>query len=425
MVSETSTVKRVFISDIHMGDDRSVAPGGNLFPYGWFRNLEAPNENRPEMLNSFLKEHVLQDDTIDELIILGDLFDEWICPADFDPIESPPADQFFSIARASQNAPVIASLATMAKANKLIYVSGNHDMLGTEGASKKVISDILPGVRYIGAQGQGSYVTDDGIIAEHGHAYTLFNAPWADRSGQTGFDASILPLGFFISRLDAQYVSVKNQGYNFWDFVWDALRHVLMKELAKRGLEEITLFEKPPETVDQRLEDIAADLEDVIDKLLIDCFRNFYSDDVFAGQDGVRLDGLDGIPGSVAWQEIDRRYAELFSGWKEFHPSNVSAFLALINDLGNLESAAQFIMEQQQKSKIVIFGHTHNWKLQDHLLGETKHIYANSGTWINHKPCTVVITEFHRDSGEHTVGVWEYKAGDVHLLKKASVTIIH
>ncbi len=69
--------KRIIISDIHMGDSRSVeTSSANPYAYCWFADKEGANQNRPKMLADFLEKYVINDNTVDELVVLGDLFDE-------------------------------------------------------------------------------------------------------------------------------------------------------------------------------------------------------------------------------------------------------------------------------------------------------------------------------------------------------------
>ncbi len=390
--------KRVFISDIHMGDARSVKPGGDLTPYCWFKNKDKRNPNRPKMLAKFLETEVVQDESIDELVILGDLFDEWICPADFSPIEKAGVDQLVSIAEADQNKPVVTCLKTLAKAGRLVYVTGNHDMLATEGDSRQVVLDMFEGITFLGEGGLGVYQTDDGIHALHGHKYTLFNSPWMDLSGKTGLDASILPMGFFISRLDAQYTAVKGEGYGFWALVRDAILEKLGVVKAAETVLDAAAFDWGS---------IGEDIYNEFDKLLIDCFDVFKNDAVFEGQAGVTMDELDMVPGVATWEEIVNRYPDMMADWDKFHPDNVSPPLALYNESGSLSSAAKYIIKSQNR-KIVIMGHTHKWKFHQWNLDGADRIYANSGTWINEEPATYVLTEYDADNGKHDVGVYKY-----------------
>ncbi|MCK5056890.1 MAG: metallophosphoesterase [Candidatus Aminicenantes bacterium] len=400
MTQVNKTIKRVFISDIHLGDKRSTISGDPPPPYayGWFLDKDQPNQHRPEMLADLLKNYILTDATIDEVIILGDLFDEWVVPANKSPFESPPENQFAAIANASQNKPVIENLKILAKTGKLTYVTGNHDFLGTKEPGKEIIKNIFPGIRYIGSQGVGAYKTDDGILAEHGHRYTLFNAPWIDG---TGFTASMLPFGFYITRLNVQFEAQKGREYGFFDFLWDAI--------IKRYTSAFN-------------EEKAASIAEEIDKIIIDTFEIFHSNEIFAGQDGEKMDGLDGIPGLVKWEEIEDHFVRIFSDWEKLHPDCGSAYHALINNLFKLKSAVEFVLKKE-KPGILLFGHTHHWKFQIHEFGKGPQIYVNTGAWINKRDCTFVRTEFDPDSREHTVGVWRYKDKKIDLLKSGSVRI--
>ena len=103
-------------------------------PYGWF------NQKRAELLGEFLHLQVIQDPDVDELIIAGDLFDEWVVPRDADPVPSPAASgsspsklQLEKIANATINQRVMSALKEIAISSKtLTYVPGNHDMLLNE-----------------------------------------------------------------------------------------------------------------------------------------------------------------------------------------------------------------------------------------------------------------------------------------------------
>jgi UDP-2,3-diacylglucosamine pyrophosphatase LpxH len=78
MASKDIRAKRIFISDIHMGDQQSVDPPADLHPYGWF------HLDRGRMLADFL-DLKLSDPEVKEIIILGDLFDLWVYPAELEP----------------------------------------------------------------------------------------------------------------------------------------------------------------------------------------------------------------------------------------------------------------------------------------------------------------------------------------------------
>ena len=62
--------RRIFTSDIHMGTAESIEGD---HPYGWLR------KDRVDLLAEFLNELAV-DDSLSELVIGGDLFDEWVEP---------------------------------------------------------------------------------------------------------------------------------------------------------------------------------------------------------------------------------------------------------------------------------------------------------------------------------------------------------
>ena len=69
--------KRIFISDLHMNTDESLTPAtGNR--YGWI------GPGRLQALANFLKQ-IPRMGGVEEVVILGDLYDNWVCPATKDP----------------------------------------------------------------------------------------------------------------------------------------------------------------------------------------------------------------------------------------------------------------------------------------------------------------------------------------------------
>ena len=71
-------------------------------------------------LLNFLND-LLQSQDVAEVVILGDLFDRWVIPADQDPLIS--FQEIFA-----KNSEVITALQQLAEKVILTYVPGNHDM---------------------------------------------------------------------------------------------------------------------------------------------------------------------------------------------------------------------------------------------------------------------------------------------------------
>jgi UDP-2,3-diacylglucosamine pyrophosphatase LpxH len=86
-------------------------------PYGWFKN------NIP-ILAEFLDDQLNALD-VKEVVILGDLFDTWVLPVNYDPLIS-----FANISSNPANKLVADKLKALAATAdvKLAYVPGNHDM---------------------------------------------------------------------------------------------------------------------------------------------------------------------------------------------------------------------------------------------------------------------------------------------------------
>jgi len=399
-MSNGSTIKRIFISDIHMGDGRSVDPGPGFYPYGWFY------DGRPGILSSFLKQYCIDDQSVNQVVIVGDLFDEWICPTQFDPVDrAHQPEQFENIANAPQNQLVAAWLKELASQNRLTYLRGNHDML----ADKPTVTSIFPGINHLGgAAGNDNdshdiYQTNDGIWAEHGHWYGLFNAPFAPRTG-TGFTGSVLPLGFFVSRLSAQAALKTGKSVKGFDVFMDWIGHV---------------HKTLPQTKDPGLAMNPA-THDFVDNDLMELFNALIQASA-PDQHGAILNGLDGIPGLVDWDQAKERYGAIFSQWSANHPNNVSPYDAIWSDAASLGRAASSIFFRQANAKIVICGHTHKYDFSSTLgpfqptelmPAGTQNIYANAGAWINDTArCTFVETEVDSGNGgtrKHVVRLREW-----------------
>ena len=111
-----------FISDLHMNVDAN---------YSWL--VDHAND-----LAQFINEVNARDD-VAELVILGDLLDDWVSPVKDSP------QVFADILSASNNAGIVAALkAVCSNSNiKVTYVTGNHDMLSFEDQNKAVREENL------------------------------------------------------------------------------------------------------------------------------------------------------------------------------------------------------------------------------------------------------------------------------------------
>ncbi|HYA40474.1 MAG TPA: metallophosphoesterase [Syntrophobacteraceae bacterium] len=371
--------KRVFISDIHMGCDESVAPRK---PYVWFKDNAG-------LLAQFLDEQ-LEDAQVKEVIILGDLFDEWVIPTDYQSITS-----FDRICSNSTNKDVVAGLEALAGKDKLVYVPGNHDMAitvaGIDEIKNFMENKTFPGIRFIcdGDEPLGKYQDEDKIlVAEHGNRYCLFNAPdtWTDPR------LSFLPLGYFISRMVAYKVSTTGHQQEACSIFFDFLREIL------KGNQD---FE-----------------EELFEAIADDCMLKPTST--------IQLDGIPGCGAGMMVSDIGKRFRQLFSNWGRVPGADyVSASEAVVGEIGDLyEAAASTYFRPESSCKVVIFGHTHEPSMRntykstspDFVVDEDtacETIYANSGTWVDYAGKCGNYVETEIDGNRLYVRVKEYPGKNV------------
>jgi UDP-2,3-diacylglucosamine pyrophosphatase LpxH len=365
--------KRIFISDIHLGDARSMS---EPHPYGWFRQ-------NVFLLTRFLEEQLTAPD-VKEVVILGDLFDDWVIPVNASPLTA-----FDSICSNVANKPVVDMLRALAASPdvKLAYVPGNHDMgMNAAGisAAKEFMEATFPGIRYFCDNSIPLGVYNVGpLVAEHGNRYCVFNAPdtW------TGTD-TFLPLGYFISRMVAY--KVKEAGH-------DKDPHDIFIDYLRRYSSRDTHF---------------------VDDL-------FYIIAAYAGltpSDPIDLEGIPGYPAKLTVGEIGKRFRNLFQDWDEV-PGHINLASAIVGDIKNLWYAACTHFCIGSHIKIVIFGHTHAPTMgclyeRGHLSENVtvsprtpcRAIYANCGTWVDKakQGCTYVETEEVANKRRYYVRVRKY-----------------
>ena len=368
--------KLVFISDLHMNV---------VGAYSWL-------DKHALDLARFL-DGVNSRDDVAELIILGDLLDDWVCPVEYTP------QTFTDILGANYNNGVVPALQEVCYNQdiQVTYVTGNHDMLSFKSKNKDVIAEAFPDMAIISdPPGLGAYYNKDKVIwAEHGHRYTLFNAPdtWSRTGGH-------LPMGYFISRLAASKSLAEGRVYTTPDV--------------------LDRFVKSPAEVLKYLQmgGYKREVGNIIDDLFIIAVFNAIA--IWSGHwpwDKFRMDDLDDFTPDPSVEDIASTYDTLFSGWPS-RQDIVDHYEAVLNDLGHLSSAANLLFEMPERIKdlypftprIVLFGHTHQAAFQYHS-GQVETIYANTGTWIDSRPMTWVEIEIN-DNGtgrtDYTVSLWFY-----------------
>ncbi|MCF8130226.1 MAG: metallophosphoesterase [Deltaproteobacteria bacterium] len=195
--------KRFFISDIHLSSQ------------ALYDDPKKPAWYDPEIHNTrllgFLEKTVLaQKDQVKDLILLGDVFNTWVCPAKKAP---PKYSEIFTA-----NRPVLNMFKKIIKAGiDLYYVNGNHDY----DLDPATIKSVIPGIAVI------NYYRSGRIYAEHGSQYDIYNKP--DFVTDPAFGR---PIGYFISRLVS---SLGAEGYGLIDLA-DYLDDILEAALTSQNI---------------------------------------------------------------------------------------------------------------------------------------------------------------------------------------------
>lgn len=301
----------LFISDIHMSDAKSYSDGS--YPYFWLGDFRAA------LLGTFLQQ-AAHDNSVKQLHIVGDLFDEWVIPYDQNPIGAGGTvpgtmDKLNRIVENPINAQVIGQLRSMPGARGgdfLHYTPGNHDMV----MSDEILQRFVPGAKY---HPDGFLIKDINTWVEHGHNYTLFNAP--DK-------ANGLPLGFFVARTAADAVS---KGGEVGE---EAVKHRIPQILE--GMLESQLTDFPVVFWEQVLK-IAKEPANA----------------------AIAMNNLENFGASIAPSAVSDRYTSLWTGWGAKHPAFPHALLAAISDAGYLTLGALSRYVGGASESICIMGHTH------------------------------------------------------------------
>ncbi len=345
----------VCISDIHMGEARAAA--GH---YCWFSENATALEN---MLDS-----VLASKSVRQLVILGDLFDEWVIPYRMMAFDTTSgihnsSDYFHFVANSPVNSPVISRLKTIAASGtiQLLYVPGNHDMLLTQ----QILEDIIPGVAWQGnIPGLGNYSPVDEIIMEHGHRFDFFNCPQPLVN-----PGHILPPGYFISRLQAE---------GLW-------------ESGGRKASNIKSANGSVEFLIAWISTIAY-------------LQAHYSITLNPDSSNIGMSGIDGYQGTLSYSGVQNMYTpSIETVWDATQsqngvPVHISVIAGLLDggtDLYPVTSYEYLSASSPKHYSLAVLGHTHEPELLVYPAGQKYHgIYANSGSWVNASLCSHPVRTF-------------------------------
>ncbi len=369
------TERIVVISDLHLGVDDSFSE----------------TVKNKGLIAEFLKRLAVSD--IDELVIAGDLLDEWFVPITYPSYTD--LEKFFGQV-ANNNASIVAAFEKLIQRGvKVVYVPGNHDIL----LSEDTLSKLIPGIiQARDVDGLGVYRTGarSEVVIEHGHRYDSFCAPDTLSNKEiTGDYPSILPPGYFFTRLAATSVM----------------------EGKSAPQKDLPIIEAPsPDNADQ----LDAWVYYKVWLWAMTTFpieAGFEEKNMYVGVNGFNhrfsLSDLlptiqkDGSISAVLYRNAQRR-------WDEVQELNL---VATKNPYTQATAGAvdHSFLDQQAKKQffdldptvdVVVFGHSHVPIITRYTQGyDREKVYANSGTWIDEnllglERCFVVI-----ESGKQSTDV--------------------
>ena len=392
----------VIISDLHLGADTTYAECVlNRGPLVKLLNQMkvAPN--------------------VKELVIDGDLVDEWFVPAPVNTYQG--GDQAGFVQRlAAKNQGVFDVLNSIIREGKILvtYVPGNHDLAITAAS----IELILPGVNQSrdDVLGLGTYSPADysKIAIEHGHRYNFFCAP-DPISNQDIAPGTIMPPGYFFTRIAALAAQQQNPPAG------DTLPVVIPNSSGDESQTLLYQYWKTWATT-VKIFPITYRFDEKIIVTNMNGFTgNFSVDDVVPYQ--LTPGGLIDVSlyhGIQDNWETRQSYNHVAVHTTTSHAIDSVMSSTDIDNMANL----QYFMNTTSDKRIVVFGHTHIPRIVESVNFEGKKcIYANSGTWIDLNPNQttmnfVVITPQNVDASSQTyVKLYNFEKEVVTLMGSSSV----
>jgi UDP-2,3-diacylglucosamine pyrophosphatase LpxH len=356
--------KKVFLSDVHISEGCSLGKDNS---YDWLFQ-----ENRI-LLSSFLY-NLSIDKTVEEVILLGDIFDTWVMPINEIP------STFEAIINAPCNKAIFETLAQLSKEKPVIYIPGNHDMTAWDETNKKIIQQRINSENFSFA----AHYENNRIFAIHGHEYFVFNA--ADVVPDYK-----LPLGYYISRFAA---TLAEQGKPRFNVPWVLVE---LKNILRKGPSGPHIVEGVIDYLVKRINPI----------------------------DEHKIDNNYQIPiepeGYISIEKVIERYINMFSDWHRKTGENWADAVGMQLNADSLNPNKCRELIKGENYKTVVFGHTHekdnSYVNDESREGYTIGISANCGTW-----CTKGIKreypyiEIEMINGNHSIriGDWAKKYGREH-----------
>jgi UDP-2,3-diacylglucosamine pyrophosphatase LpxH len=349
ILKEVKMAIKLFISDVHLGAGRYSEESKNTtrYPYDWDWLSLDETEN---FMNFIRFVHTGYDRKIEEVVLLGDIFDNWVFPYDLVP---PTMEELFE---AEKNKRVIRELNTLATKTKVYYIPGNHDMHATAA----VMKDFFPDFIYCPKR-----YSSDRLIAEHGHRYAMFNAPARFSTNIMG-----LPLGYFISRTEATKKAMTNsEGRSYHTYVDDFIEMFGEQTLPQSVLEAVIEEAGFDEEIEYK---IKRKNGQVLSKTAI---------------------------------EVKDVYKNIYRDWPTSTVSRPRAVFAELDMLGPIADK----LCKDGLFKVCIFGHSHKSEIDRDIWFVNDRIYANTGYWCGSE-CTFIEAE-KTDDG-YDVGIVKWAGND-------------
>ena len=395
----------VVISDIHLGADIAYAEINKNLVY----------------LQKFL-EQVRVSPNVKELIIGGDLLDEWFVPAGVDTYQG--KDQKDFVKRIATTNKIVVDVINQIITEKKIlvtYVPGNHDLTITADN----VNEIFPGInqaRDEGKVGLGTYSSAfmPALAVEHGHRFNFYCAP-DPISNSTIASGSIMPPGYFYTRLATEHVVQKCTTSA------DVIKQVTILPDADLSQQNAFKYWKTWANSANSYP-INNMFNEKIFVTNIDGFTEKYSvNDFMPYQDA---------PGGTIQMKL---FNNIQNTWEERQTANnVAVHIDVVRAIDsvasfretNYQAKVQYFTNPNSDKRIVVFGHSHMAGIEasQNNAGQ-KCIYANSGTWIDnaHKlyPTTanfVVITPQNSNATSQTiVKLYNFENGVYNFMKADSL----
>ena len=335
--------KTIFLSDLHIGMQV-------------FTDAEAFTASHIEPLCALLTYFSTQSEQIKDLVLLGDVLDNWMCPVNRALVKPEDAKRIPSwmtfpprmadIIKAKANQPIWEALRACVDTLEGVYYSrGNHDLETTQADLDLILpKDSSKRIKLI------DRYLDGLLVAQHGHQGAMFNAPDPIHD-----PFNHLPLGYFITRLVATCEDSHKSFKAVVSYIDDIFKAV-----------------GPSETFSTS----------VINALMD-----------HAGLDDSTVVEMDPKRPDLTLAEVKHKYAKLYEVWASQGP--LSAFWAVEAELGMLGAQVAALHET---FKLVVMGHTHTPALKvypriakDDPAWPIRQLYANAGKICTKSPTFVEV----------------------------------